>query len=143
MKLFLKPGIRTESAPTLCRTLLPQHTLAESLGWEADKGKACFWGEIAYTSRENWSQAVRVGEVSHPGPLPHILHQDRSAGKMKSIDVFLFYPPGQGSELSATCWVGEVLLLVRYLLGLGFREPVSIVNSLDKLVLLSELLIGL
>lgn len=109
--------------------------LAESLGWEADKGKARFLGEIAYTS---WSQAVRERERdSHPGPLPHTLHQDWSAGKMKSIDVFLFYPPGQRSELSATCWVGEVLLLGRYLLGLGFREPVSIVNSLDRLVLLS------
>ena len=124
MKLFLKPGIRTKSAPTLCHTLLPQHMLAESLGWEADKGKARFLGEIAYTSWEYWSQAVRVGEVSYPGPLPHILHQDQSAGKMKSIDVFLFYTPGQGSELLATCWVGEVLLLGRYLLGLGFREPV-------------------
>ena len=103
VELFLKPGIRTESAPTLCSTLLPQHTLAESLGWEADKGKARFWGEIACTSWENWSQAVRVGEVSHPGPLPHILHRDHSAGKMKSIDVFISYPSGQGGELSATC----------------------------------------
>lgn len=77
--------------------------LAESLGWEADKGKARFLGEIACTSWENWSQAVRVGEVSHLGSLPHILHRDRSAGKMKSVNVFLSYPPGQGGELSATC----------------------------------------